>query len=328
MENLCNFVIQQGGELLPLIIPSTQTGGTGLMNPSILVMNNKIYILVRHVNYVLYHAENIKFPHTYGPLQYLHPENEQCLKTWNYFLQLDPKTLEVLKCDLIDTSLFDAPFNCEFIGLEDARLIHWENKLYICGVRRDADAAGIGRMDLSEIVISETGVKEVSRERIPTPHFKESFCEKNWMPILDKPYKFVKWSNPIEIIQYSPTTKITSPVNEIKEKDPRFECDLRGSSQVLPYGNDYLAVVHETYNHPSEAGNKNATYRHRFIVFNKKGKIIKYSQIFSFMDALIEFCCGAAFLNEELLLTFGYQDNAAFLLKMNKTILEGLLTNE
>ena len=40
------------------------------------------------------------------------------------------------------------------------------------------------------------------------------------------------------------------------------------------------------------------------------------------MDALIEFNCGLAEVGDDLLITFGFQDNAAYILKMPKIILE------
>jgi predicted GH43/DUF377 family glycosyl hydrolase len=48
---------------------------------------------------------------------------------------------------------------------------------------------------------------------------------------------------------------------------------------------------------------------------------VKFTDAFSFMNADIEFCCGAAFFQDDLLLSFGYQDNCAFILKMPKTVL-------
>jgi hypothetical protein len=39
------------------------------------------------------------------------------------------------------------------------------------------------------------------------------------------------------------------------------------------------------------------------------------------MNADIEFCCGVTFFQDDLLLSFGYQDNCAFILKMPATLL-------
>jgi len=46
-------------------------------------------------------------------------------------------------------------------------------------------------MELSEIEITDTEVKEISRLRIEAPDVN-SYCEKNWMPILDMPYHYIK----------------------------------------------------------------------------------------------------------------------------------------
>lgn len=51
------FALERGGSIHPLIIPSECTDGTGLMNPSILVDDDKIRVLIRHVNYTFYHSE-------------------------------------------------------------------------------------------------------------------------------------------------------------------------------------------------------------------------------------------------------------------------------
>jgi hypothetical protein len=58
-------------------------------------------------------------------------------------------------------------------------------------------------------------------------------------------------------------------------------------------------------------------------MWDKNWKIIKYSNEFSFLDAHVEFCVGMCkYKNNEILMTFGFQDNAAFLLKTNlETIL-------
>jgi hypothetical protein len=72
-NGLTKPVIAAGGTIHPLIIPAELTNGTGLMNPSIFIDGDRILVNLRHVNYTLWHSENKKFEHRYGPLQYLHP---------------------------------------------------------------------------------------------------------------------------------------------------------------------------------------------------------------------------------------------------------------
>jgi hypothetical protein len=207
----------------------------------------------------------------------------------------------------------------DFVGLEDVRLARWDDKLYITGVRRDTTTNGQGRMELSEVVDDGDSIKEVSRFRIPTPVDPNSYCEKNWMPILDMPYHYVKWSNPTEVVKVDPVTKtcvqvaVTPHVNA-----PR---DFRGGTQVIKYGDYWIAAVHEVYLFKSEVGRKDGRYTHRFLVWDKDWNLIKYSRDFAFMDAHVEFAVGMCYKGDDILITFGFQDNAAYLLRMPKELL-------
>jgi len=45
------------------------------------------------------------------------------------------------------------------------------------------------------------------------------------------------------------------------------------------------------------------------------------------MDAEIEFCCGLAQKGEDLLISFGFQDNSAFILKMPQHLVKHASVN-
>jgi predicted GH43/DUF377 family glycosyl hydrolase len=320
---LAKYVITNGGSLHPLIIPASETNGTGLMNPSVYVDNGKVIMNLRHCQYTIYHAEKGIFEHNYGPLVYLNPENDITLTTKNFFCELDEK-MNIVKSTKVDTSKLDVKPIWEFIGLEDARVVRWDGKLYLCGVRRDTTTNGVGRMELSEIEVTADSVKEISRVRIDAPAPNTSYCEKNWMPILDKPYHFIKWTNPTEVVKADPVTGACETV-VLQELNANYSGNIRGGSQVIPWEDGYLCLNHITYLFKSELQRKNARYRHVFTKFDKDFKIQKVSKEFSFMEGEIEFACGMAQLNDDLLITFGFQDNASFLLKTPKKIVENLL---
>jgi hypothetical protein len=209
----------------------------------------------------------------------------------------------------------------EFVGLEDVRIFRWDGKLYYCGVRRDTTPNGQGRMELSEIELDGTEAKEVSRWRIPAPGKDDSYCEKNWVPIIDMPYHFVKWSNPTELVKVDPVAKTCETVFLGKHVPKPY--DYRGGSQVIPFGDKRITLAHIlTRFDKSAAGRKDAQYRHAFIVWDKDWNVIKYGDIFDFMGAEIEFCCGMTEHNGDYLITFGYQDNAAYLLNVPKRVIE------
>lgn len=324
-HNLSQAVIQRGGSIVPLLLPAAITNGTGIMNPSIFVDGDQLLCNIRHVNYTLYHSENKKFQHRYGPLQYLHPEDDQHLRTWNHLCVLN-RDWTINRHHLVDTQQFDQDPLWEFVGLEDARIVRWNNRLYYTGVRRDTTVNGQGRMELSEIDINDGEIKETQRIRIPSTGLNDSYCEKNWMPIVDQPYHYVKWSNPTEVVKFDPNTKSTVTVALKDGHRIGGVPDFRGGSQVLPYrDNYYVALVHEVDLYRSPAGEKDAVYRHRILVWDRQWNLVRYTNSFSFMGADIEFCCGAAFVDNEFVISFGYQDNCAFLLRMSQQLLDQLI---
>ena len=316
MKNFVKSALQDGGAIKPLIVPANLTKGTGLMNPSIFNDGGKLKVVIRHVNYTFYHSENKLFLHPWGPLTYLHPENDQHLRTENYYGELDNAiNLNLTRVTKIDMSFGDTyEPKWEFVGLEDARLVRWDGKLFITGVRRDTTTNGQGRMELSEIQVNGDTVKEVSRFRIPTPIDPSSYCEKNWMPILDKPFHYIKWCGPTEIVKAIPETQSCERVM-LGQNHADLRRDLRGGTQAIKIGNHYVAITHEVDLFKSDVGRKDAVYHHRWVMWDENWNIVKYSKEFFFLDAQVEFAIGMCQSNDDVIITFGFQDNAAYVLR-------------
>ena len=309
-NNICKSAILNGGRVSSLIIPNSLSEGLGLTNPSILKIDDKLILNIRHVQYVLYHSEkHQKHQSPHGCLSYLNPEDDITLTTVNYLCEIDYKSHKIININKVDTSLLDVKPIWEFVGLEDARLVGWDDSLTLTGVRRDTTPNGVGRMELSKVKNN----KEVHRSRIEPPI--ESYCEKNWMPILDKPNHYVKWCNPTEIVEVNPETNSSKTVNLV-EQNIVFDRDLRGGSQVVKYKDYWVAITHEVDLWHNELGRKDAQYYHRFIVWDKNWNIAYHSDNFKFMDARIEFCCGLHIEEDKFLITFGFQDTTAFLLEL------------
>ena len=322
MSNFVTKVLDAGGSIHPLLIPTTfGTNGTGLFNPSVYVDGDDLLVNVRHCQYTIYHAELGKFEHQWGPLCYLCPENDLTLTTTNYLCRMNDD-LTMRDIYKVDFSKFNIPPVWEFVGLEDCRIVRWDGKLYLCGVRRDTKPNGEGRMELSEIELTEKTASEVSRWRIPAPGKDDSYCEKNWVPIIDMPYHYVKWSNPTEIVKVDPVAKTCESVFLGSYREG-YSYDFRGGSQVIPFGEYRITLAHVlTKFHKSEAGRKNAQYRHCFIVWDKDWNVVKYGNLFDFMGGEIEFCCGLAEHKGRFLITFGFQDNAAYILNVPRKVIE------
>ena len=324
--NLVEKAVHYGGKLAPLVIPHGLTSGTGLMNPSIFIDDRgEILVNLRHVNYTLYHAENNqKYPSRFGPLSYLHPEKDRRLVTANYLCRLNDK-LEMIDHARVDTSALDVEPMWEFVGEEDCRLMQWDGDYYLVGVRRDTTTNGQGRMEYSKIEIDwdKWEIKEVSRVRINAPEPNNSYCEKNWIPVLDKPWHFIKWTMPTELVKADPQTGACEQVF-LKQTIPA-PADQRGSSQVIRWGSLYISITHEVNLFKNYLKQKDAIYRHRLVVWDQELNVVGLSQPFSFLDARIEFCVGAATFQDDLLLSFGFQDNAAFVLRVPQKVVEDLI---
>ena len=101
--------------------------------------------------------------------------------------------------------------------------------------------------------------------------------------------------------------------------------DLRGCSQVVKYKGYWVCITHEVDLWFNEQGNKDSHYYHRFIVWDKDWNMVHYSDEFKFMDARIEFCCGLHIEGDEMYIPFGFQDSAAYILKMTTDIFEEMV---
>lgn len=323
--NLVQQATAVGGKLIPLVIEHGLTSGTGLMNPSVFVDNDgDILCVLRHVNYTLVHSENKQmFPSRWGPLSYLHPEKDQRLVTENYICRLD-SDLKMINYTKVEMLNLHTPI-WEFVGLEDARLVQWDGEYSLIGVRRDTTTTGVGRMEKSVIELDKTNwiAKETKRTRIPAPDPDTSYCEKNWMPIIDKPNHLIKWTMPTEMVRVDPTVGSCKQV--FLKQTPLPPADQRGSSHVLRWGDYYIAVTHEVNLFKNYLKQKDGIYKHRIVVWDQDFNFVGLSPNFSFLDARIEFCVGAAVYDGDLLLSFGFQDNAAFILRTPASLVESLI---
>lgn len=327
LHGLVAYALKRGGSIHPMILPEELTNETGIMNPSIFVHDGKLLMNIRHVNYTLYHSESKQFGHQWGPLQYIHPENDVCLATHNVLCELDDD-LNIVSSQRIHMALDTGKPTWNFIGLEDGRLFSWEDRLFLCGVRRDCyDDKGTGRMEMCEIEKIEGKWTEVSRNPIPAPGDNSTYCEKNWVPILDKPWHFVKWHNPTDIVHYDIEKRESTSVIVDHDKKYAMPRDLRGGTQVIRINEEQrLTISHEVDLKKDVFGRKDGNYMHRAVVWDNDWNIVKTTQEFSFMgfqkdhttgnDYGIEFATGIAFHNNNVLISFGLQDNACFILSI------------
>lgn len=335
-RNLANMLgSSESTYLAPLRIPVTEWEWPGICNPSIFIDGDNIRLILRNVNYILHNTiDPYKCWSSWGPVHYLIPEYDHShLRTRNWLCEY---TRTNIKYNLIDTSENDKPEQWDFVGLEDARLVRWDGKLLAIGVRRDDNTVGKGRMEIMEI--DETG-KELSRTKIET--LWDTYCEKNWVPITDMPWHFMRTSNSTCIVKVNPEDLgkkmiarkvIEKPWHDISGVESIYNAPwqndtlFRGSSQVIPYKDGtHIATVHTCELYLNEMKRKVAKYMHHFIVWDKDWNIIKISPAFSFNDHNIEFTNGLAYKNGIFYIPFAIQDNFSYMLETSADNIDKLI---
>lgn len=327
-SNFAKYCLSNGASIVSLNIPLKDNVYIGTCNPSIFFDGDRLKLILRRVNYALWNSDDqYKFTTQYGPLWYISGDDERHLRTINYLCELKGNSLSY---KLIDTSKLDKEPLWEFIGLEDARLVRWDGKLYATGVRRDTTTNGQGRMELSEL--DEDG-NEISRVRVKAPGNDDTYCEKNWMPILDMPYHYVKWCDPVEVVKANPITGECEKVI-IREQPRDLEyyntnnMDIRGSSQVIPWGEYRIAITHMCELWINEKNQKCGTgYFEQFIVWDKDWNIVKLSEPFKFAEFGIEFTNGLAYRDGKFYIPFALQDNFTFMLTVDEKIVSDYIFN-
>ena len=187
-------------------------------------------------------------------------------------------------------------------------------------------------MEMCEIEYIDNEWQEVSRNPIPAPGEDDTYCEKNWMPVIDMPYHFVKWCNPTEVVKYNIEERTTESVHCEHDKFyPQFGRDLRGGTQVFPIGDGRrMCLTHEVDLLKDVFYRKDGHYNHRVIVWDEDWNIIHNTEDFHFMGTQIdyssgyeyniEFATGITFIDGNVLIAYGYQDNGTYILKMSEDV--------
>lgn len=325
-----NYCLMGGATVIPMDIVMKDQMWPGCCNPSIMwdEHDQDFKFIVRNVNYVLHGATDMfKDPSNWGPVYYSIPDEDgRNLKTRNFIASCKDPANEPLKFQLIDTKPYTPIW--EFQGQEDARLVRWDDKLYTTGVRRDDNKEGRGRMELMHL--SNKGFHELSRVKVKAVN-DSSYCEKNWMPIKDMPFHYVQLTNPTVVVKTDPKTGKTEEVVR-KERvegmvDENFDL-LRGSSQVIRWGDYHMALVHTCELWMTGHERKFARYCHVFVLWDKDWNIVKMSPLFSFANYSIEFTCGLEYKDGKFYIPFAIEDNFVFLMTVDEEVIRKFIDND
>ena len=313
------YLLNNGAELAPLEINYDDIETLASMNPSIWIDGDIGYINIRAVNYNLFNSRYREYTQDDQPIAYVN-KKARYLETENYFGIIDLNTLQIKEISKVKMMHLHNPA-WYFTGLEDARIIKWDDNLYLCGVRRDIQDDGQGRMELSKIEYINNEWQETERTRMPAAD-DTAYLEKNWMPIIDKPYTWIKWSSPFEYCTYD---KINNKLNCIYQGN--YNQCFRGDSHLIHIGKYYYCFVHDVLNKQlrPETNARVSYYIHYILRINENLTPNAIFGPFSYDNRFnIEFGCGLANKDGKCYLTYSENDAIGLIIKFDESLLVNL----
>jgi hypothetical protein len=237
-----------------------------------------------------------------------------------FLAKLDVKKLLIGSLAEVNTSASESAAPVPITrGLEDGRVYHDGESLRVSCTAFEPNqpphAARIANVRLDIPSFSKPAVSEFNL--FPTLD-DPARPEKNWMPV-DKGSisedERPKWD-------YIYKTGMTFTIKGNKFDDVGgFDIPaLRGGSQLvrMPDGT-YLAIMHQVITNDfmrfaniTQSPLARRRYTHRFVQFDEKGRLLKVTDKFTFLNKSIEFAAGLAFYQDRLIVTFGAIDCASF----------------
>lgn len=264
------------------------------MNPSVINEDGRPTVLVRTVNYTITPEGAYAIRGAGGGANSSNP-----IHTRNYLVRLSGElTLEESHELALPPDWPEPKFNL-VRGVEDSRLFTWEGRLRTISTVRELTPEGWCEQVVASV--SSAGYGDWS---VIVPH--ERRHEKNWMP----------WPHDSWFV-YRLGTLVGCNGELVAQHEPLLDVGhISGGSQVIEADGPYLALVHEAGTIP---GRPNRYYQHRFVMFEKDGRLARISPPFVFFDRQIEFAAGLAYFPEkrQLMASFGVMDREAWLAWMD-----------
>jgi hypothetical protein len=265
-------------------------------NPSIAKDGNgKLACLLRTVNYELGEEDGIWFRGDPSP------------NTRNYFVTLDSNAKQK-SVDWVDDLTVRHTRVPARDGLEDARLFWFDGRWYFtCSALHHGPRV---RTTMALAKLDKTLVDGL--EFLHSPHGRE--MEKNWMPrVKDSQLAFIYSHHPAESYEITPTRR-----KLWLGAFPALQ-GWSGGSQVIPYGGEWLGVVHQR----RKVKNR-VHYAHRLVAYNDNIEPVRAGREFYFKGQQIEFCAGIVEHRGYFILSFGVKDREAWLVKLTPTQIASL----
>ena len=265
------------------------------LNPSVARVGNDIWCIMRTVNYRMDEEGRYLINGTDGTANDSNPIN-----TRNFLLRLDHDLEITQSAEVLPPGNMPAPLFKPVIGFEDMRLIPDGKDMWTSSCVRELNAEGYCEQVMAKIV---DGKLQHMQRMLKEPRL----YEKNWMPIVG-----VHGKDGEQLFMYRLGEVVDNNGKTVVQHPADFDIgQISGSSQVIKYGDGWLAIVHEARALPDKPHKR--YYYHRFVEFDFDFKVKYLSKPFVFNDKLIEFCAGLCWHpdGKRLIISYGWQDKEA-----------------
>jgi hypothetical protein len=184
-------------------------------------------------------------------------------------------------------------------GIEDVRIFKHEADLHYVGSTWLPEQQTVG---ITSNKMSTATTIDLVPNVIKAGFYQKPRHEKNWVFFSTGPDLFV-------VYQWFPlmVCKINYQTRELTRKQIHYShaCfdGAKGSTCGVLYNNELWFVLHKTL--------KN-NYVHFFAVFDQDMHLLRYSELFKFQQARVEYCMGLIIEQDRILISYSVLDNASF----------------
>lgn len=291
-------------EALPLInvISILHPTATNYVTSSAsIIQNNENYFLnVRAVNYEISKQGNYNIK-----------DVDNIIRTRNYLLNVDNELKTLSAVELIDNT-----GQCKYLGniygIEDLRLFTAGE--FFC------TSLQVNKENIPQMCYGRFTDDGTITKLLPLQVGNKIQCEKNWLPFYIKDVLFVIYTvAPLRLYTVDTNTGTVTLIKVIDLSPDKNIEFFRGSASLIEYRDGWLGTIHQVHH------DARRMYFHRFIWFNNNFTELKYSRVFFFESANIEFNLSICHSPNGLLVPYSVNDACTKIGTLPYAVLNSLL---
>jgi glycosyltransferase involved in cell wall biosynthesis/predicted GH43/DUF377 family glycosyl hydrolase len=330
-RDLARSNISYYAKMLHEIVPSFVTGQIGFRppdgflatNPSVAWHDGRLWVYQRTVNYSI-------MPDGSYAMRETTPGEAGVVETRNFLIELDDDLQCISASEVLPPEDLPEPVSRrQFRGLEDGRIVSHGGQLRCSSTACELTAKKYRQILVASITVRGRGEPTEEPYRMTDWHVirpgdpaaggpdlgSPTRHEKNWMPIPDGEGEqtFIYSVDPGRFLDATGQTVRLVPEQKLDLTN------LRGGSQAVPFGDNWLVLVHEVILRDSRRA-----YMHRFVIIDREGVAKALSKPFYLaVHGAIEFVCGLAWASpqpgspenphDKLIITYGVEDRESWI---------------